>query len=116
MYIEAAYHISDPAMVAQRAALLLQTGVIYQQPYIESTPRYMLGDKFEKIAGLDPVVAGFLTGLSEPVNGARLLFNPPYQHQAAALEEAVGKRKSLMIMTGTGREKRRASFCRSSQN
>ena len=102
MYIEAAYHISDPAMVAQRAALLLQTGVIYQQPYIESTPRYMLGDKFEKIAGLDPVVAGFLTGLSEPVNGARLLFNPPYQHQAAALEEAVGKRKSLMIMTGTG--------------
>ena len=88
MYIEAAYHISDPAMVAERAALLLQTGVIYQQPYIESTPRYMLGYNLEKKHRVDPVVAGFLTGLSEPVNGARLAFhNPPYQHQAAALEE-----------------------------
>ena len=102
MYIEAAYHISDPVMVKQRAALLAQRGVIHQQPYIESTPRYVSGDKFENIKGLDPVVAEFFTSLSEKVDGRRLLFNPPYQHQAKALEEAIGKKKSLMIMTGTG--------------
>ena len=102
MYIEAAYHISDPVMVKQRAALLAQTGVIHQQPYIESTPRYVSGDKFENINGLDPVVAEFFTSLSEKVDGRRLLFNPPYQHQANALEQAIGKKKSLMITTGTG--------------
>ena len=59
MYIEAAYHISDPVMVEQRAALLAQSGVIHQQPYVESTPRYVSGNKFENIPGLDPVVAKF---------------------------------------------------------
>ena len=102
MYIEAAYHISDPVMVDQRAALLAQSGVIHQEPYIESTPRYVSGDKFENVSGLDPVVAEFFTSLSEKADGRRLLFNPPYQHQAKALEEAIGKRKSLMITTGTG--------------
>lgn len=102
MYIEAAYHISDPVMVEQRAALLAQSGVIHQQPYIESTPRYVSGSKFEDIQGLDPVVAEFFLSLSEKQDGRRLLFNPPYQHQAKALEEAIGKKKSLMIMTGTG--------------
>ena len=102
MYIEAAYHISDPVMVEQRAALLAQSGVIHQQPYIESTPRYVSGNKFEDIPGLDPVVAEFFRSLSEEQAGRRLLFNPPYQHQAKALEEAIGRKKSLMIMTGTG--------------
>ena len=41
-YIEAAYHISDPQMVKERAALLLEPGVIHQRPYLESTPRYVV--------------------------------------------------------------------------
>ena len=102
MYIEAAYHISDPVMVEQRAALLAQSGVIHQQPYIESTPRYVSGNRFDDIPGLNPVVDEFFRSLSEKQAGRRLLFNPPYQHQAKALEEAIERKKSLMIMTGTG--------------
>ena len=42
-YIEATYHISHPKLVAQRRALLDQPGVIHQQPFLESTPRYQAG-------------------------------------------------------------------------
>ena len=45
-YIEATYHISDPAMVRQRQTLLGTEGVIYRKPFIESTPRYQTGASF----------------------------------------------------------------------
>ena len=45
-YIEATYHISDPTLVAQRRRLLETVGVIHQEPYIESTPRYYAGKSF----------------------------------------------------------------------
>src|SRR5215471_12869099 len=65
-YIEAAYHISDPAMVSQRSGLLRQLGVVHQKPYIESTPRYVLGPKYSAIPGLDAGIADLLTNLSLP--------------------------------------------------
>lgn len=42
-YIEATYHVSNPMLVDQRRQLLDQRGVIHQQPYLESTPRYKAG-------------------------------------------------------------------------
>jgi len=51
-YIEAAYHIGNPQLVAQRRILLEQLGVIHQSPYIESTPRYKTGSKFHDIDGI----------------------------------------------------------------
>jgi hypothetical protein len=50
-YIEATYHISSPALIAQRKELLDRPGVIYQIPYIESTPRYQSGERFAAIKG-----------------------------------------------------------------
>ena len=42
-YIEAAYHVSNETLVAQRKALLEEIGVIHQQPYLESTPALCSG-------------------------------------------------------------------------
>ena len=64
-YIEAAYHISDPQMVKERAALLLEPGVIHQRPYLESTPRYVSGPKYSDISGLDSAVSSLFTSLSK---------------------------------------------------
>lgn len=101
-YIEAAYHISDPAMVAQRSGLLRQLGVVHQRPYIESTPRYVLGPRYSAIPGLDPVLADLLNGLSISDGEKPILFNPPYLHQAEAIRGILVENRSLMIMTGTG--------------
>jgi len=38
-YIEATYHISDPILIKQRKNILDRTGIIYQKPFLESTPR-----------------------------------------------------------------------------
>ena len=48
-YIEAAYHISHPTVVTQRRRLLDNPGVISQEPFLESTPRYQLGDRFASL-------------------------------------------------------------------
>ena len=79
-YIEAAYHISDPQMVKERAALLLEPGVIHQRPYLESTPRYVAGPKYSDIQGLDTAVSFLFTTLSKSDGTTPILYNPPYRH------------------------------------
>src|SRR5689334_7138677 len=80
-YIEATYHISNASLVNQRRRLLDEVGVIHQQPYLESTPRYKVGRRFEAM-GLDPaVVEVFLTVTEANQVGPTLIYNPPYQHQ-----------------------------------
>ena len=102
-YIEATYHISDPAMVRQRQTLLSTEGVIYRKPFIESTPRYQTGDSFASIEGLPTEVSDFLTSLSKKDGEAKgLLFDPPYTHQSRAIHETLVNDKSLIVMTGTG--------------
>src|SRR5580704_10276052 len=87
-YIEAAYHISDPSMVKQRRELLDELGVIHQRPYLESTPRYKVDRKFQDIVGLDAVVSKLFTSLSSITGGEKqLLYNPPYKHQAEAIDQ-----------------------------
>ena len=102
-YIEATYHVSDAGMVASRKALLDQPGVIHQQPYIESTPRYKPGIRFDELSGLPQAVRAFLTSLAQKAAAQRpLLFDPPYTHQSSAITESLVNGKSLIVMTGTG--------------
>ena len=98
-YIEATYHIGHPMLIRQRRRLLQDEGVIYQAPYIESTPRYATGNRFGDL-DVPLVVKKLFTKLGE--GDDRLLWDPPYTHQADALEQAAGRRKSLAITTGTG--------------
>jgi ATP-dependent helicase YprA (DUF1998 family) len=98
-YIEATYHISHPTLVAQRRQLLESPGVIHQQPFIESTPRYKTGTVFKDI-NLDP---SLLEVLMEITKGEKVLIHdPPYEHQAISTELSLTKRRSLVVMTGTG--------------
>src|SRR4051812_3657758 len=82
-YIEAAYHISDPALIEQRRELLERTGVIHQIPYLESTPRYQSGSRFGDIVGLPPAALATYQSLASPRSDLpALLYDPPYKHQA----------------------------------
>src|SRR6185437_7264479 len=97
-YIEATYHLSHPALVRERAALLNDPGVIAQRPFFESTPRYRKTRRFREISGLHPEVMQLFESLSKRGSGGnaglkRILFDPPYEHQALAVETALVGRK-----------------------
>ncbi len=102
-YIEATYHISDPKLIAQRQELLDRVGVIHQVPYLESTPRYQTGTKFAEIPGV-PQAALEAYGCLSKKDGEhpRLIYDPPYNHQAQAISGNLVDNKNLVIMTGTG--------------
>jgi ATP-dependent helicase YprA (DUF1998 family) len=97
-YITSTYHVSNPALVAMRAELLQRPGAIAQEPYIESTARYAGARRYRDLA-LAPAVSDLLDRLGE----RGLLFDPPYEHQAKALELALSPPfRDLVVNTGTG--------------
>lgn len=102
-YIEATYHIGNPILVKARQRLMNEPGNIHQIPFLESTPRYISDRKFHQIAGLAPAAVSLLESLSSKGNGHKaLLHDPPYKHQADAIEKSIVEGKNLLIMTGTG--------------
>ena len=97
-YITSTYHVSNPALVDMRAELLDRAGAIAQEPYLESTARYARPRRFRDLA-LPPVVTELLDGLGQK----DVLFDPPYAHQARALELALTQPfRDLVVTTGTG--------------
>lgn len=96
-YITSTYHISNPALVALRDELLEAPGAIAQRPIIETTARYKTSRKYEELA-INHEVREFLGQIAEQ----GVLFNPPYNHQATALEAALNHKKDLVVTTGTG--------------
>lgn len=102
-YIEATYHIGDPTLIEQRRTLLNRVGVTHQIPYLESTPKYRVGQRFGDMVGLPPAALAVYSALSKrDGNAARLLFDPPYRHQGDAIRHALIEGRNLMITTGTG--------------
>ena len=108
-YIEATYHISDPRIVEQRRLLLDEPGVISQQPYLESTPRYISGPSFGSL-NLPQAAHELLLLMSRSKSngGLGLLHDPPYDHQARAITNTVNNNRSLVVTTGTGSGKTEA--------
>jgi hypothetical protein len=101
-YIEATYHVSHPALVAQRRRLLDELGVIHQRPYLESTPRYQSGNAFRDL-GLDSAVLEVFSEISQRSQKFEILIHdPPYQHQAMAVQRSLVHKRSLVVITGTG--------------
>lgn len=101
-YIEATYHIGNVAMVQQRKRLLRQVGNIFQIPYLESTPRYVSGSRYEEMSGIPDAAKEAYCRLSNSTDGASVIFNPPYLHQAEAIKKTLTDKSNLMVMTGTG--------------
>ena len=101
-YIEAAYHLGDPSLVKQRRDILKTLGVIHQEPYVESTPRYRSGSPFAEL-GLGDAAQSVISGLCTAAQREGPLVNdPPYEHQAESLRKALVERRSIVVMTGTG--------------
>ena len=102
-YIEATYHISAPSLIEQRQTLLNRDGVIYRIPYLESTPKYQTGDTFASMPGLPAAAQALFARLSAREGDLpRLIYDPPYSHQAESLRHNLIYGKNLVIMTGTG--------------
>lgn len=101
-YIEATYHISDPGLVEQRKKLLNQTGIISQQPFLESTPKYKQGIPFKEL-GLDDAIVNVFEKISiDSNNSPRLIHDPPWHHQAEAIKATLVEEKNIVVMTATG--------------
>lgn len=101
-YIEATYHLSNSKVVNLRRKLLMSGGVA-QVPYIESTPIY-IGDQDFSSLNLPSSVREFLSSLASKQSG-ELLFDPPYKHQADALEitmHSASGGTGIVVTTGTG--------------
>ncbi len=90
-YLEATYHVGHPAIIAQRRRLLERVGGIFQVPYLESTPRYVTGERYERMTALPEAAREALVRLSNADDGKPVIFNPPYIHQAEALEEILAR-------------------------
>ncbi|MDL9947325.1 DUF1998 domain-containing protein [Gordonia sp. ABSL11-1] len=101
-YIEATYHIGHPSLIRQRQVLLDSLGNTYQAPFLESTPRYTAGQRFADL-GLDAAVHDLFGVLTSTAGDVKpLVFDPPYTHQATALEAIARDGRSLVVTTGTG--------------
>ncbi len=100
-YIEATYHISHPSLVDLRRTILDQQGTISQQAYVESTPIYQGRRKFAELS-IPQEAQAFLSHLGTK-EGGRLVFDPPYPHQADALEIIADPAdRCILATTGTG--------------
>ncbi|MGL4942089.1 MAG: DEAD/DEAH box helicase [Thermoguttaceae bacterium] len=96
-YIESAYHLSDEKLLRQREELLNAEGTIAQRPYLESAAKYKPGPQFNELQ-VTPEVARCLTAFAK----SGLLFDPPHQHQADAIETVLTEHKNIIVTTGTG--------------
>ena len=102
-YIEATYHISAKSLIHRRKALLDTPGVIHQVPYLESTPRYETRESFSEMVGLAPAALEAFNSVSQSQGDLpKLVYDPPYLHQAQAVRGSLIERRNLVIMTGTG--------------
>jgi len=99
-YLEAQYHIKDPALIEERHLLLLEPGAIAQRPFVEVTPSYAVESGFDML-NIPAPIRSLLSELSSfrPSIGVY----PPYKHQADALEAFFGDNADdLIVATGTG--------------
>ena len=106
-YLEANYPLQDEGLLQQRRELVNREKVCWQEPYVETTPRYQLAQTYQGLR-LPGGSAQFLQELSDASNfpsqadpSQGLLFPRPYMHQAEALEKFFQGR-DLIVATGTG--------------
>lgn len=99
-YLETAYKVSDRAASSERSKKLRMTGVVAQDPFIESTPAFPTGETLTELTQqIDdlPKELYQLASFGMPVRDF-----PLYQHQAEALRRAYSDTPNLVVATGTG--------------
>jgi ATP-dependent helicase YprA (DUF1998 family) len=105
-YLETAYRISDPFVYAERGEILRQSGIVAQEPFIESTPNFPTS---RNLIELEQAYDFIPASLAELVNfGVPVGRYPLYTHQEEALLSGFGERQSLLVASGTGSGKTEA--------
>ncbi len=98
-YIKSQYFGKSPILLSAAKEKLSKEGVLYQKPYVESSPAYKTAkngiQKSDKLPG-------WLKDYFEELSNADLgVFLSPFCHQVAALEAAYAG-EDLFVSTGTG--------------
>ncbi|MFD0675991.1 MULTISPECIES: DEAD/DEAH box helicase [unclassified Paenibacillus] len=97
-YLESAYHIRNKSLIIERLKLLETIGTITQEPYVESTPSYEIGETYSNLK----IPAAAKEALTEIANLKVGVFPNPYKHQSEALEVFLGNKDDIIVATGTG--------------
>ena len=106
-YLESQYRISHPLVFAERSEYLRRSGVVAQEPFIESTPAFSTGRYIRDLESQEPDAAP--AGLGKLMEyGVPIGRFPLYTHQEEALLASVGDTPNLLIATGTGSGKTEA--------
>src|SRR5688500_10413134 len=74
-YLEAQYHVNHPSLIEERRRLFLQPGVIHQRPYVEATPVYEPGKRYENL-DIPPVAKNLLIALASLKPGVGVYERP----------------------------------------
>ena len=97
-YIKSQYLGKSELLLNVVGERLDEEGILYQKPYIESSPAYVSVPDGIRTANIEDWKKDFLCKLSENNLG---VFTSPFKHQIQALE-AVNHGKDLFVSTGTG--------------
>ena len=98
-YIKTQYFGKTPILLTAMEGLLSQEGVLYQKPYIESSPAYKTAPGGIQTSKLLP---SWLKDYFRTISDAGLgVYPSPFCHQVSALEAAYAGR-DLFVSTGTG--------------
>ena len=98
-YIKSQYFEKSPILLDAISEKIDDVGLLYQEPYIESSPAYSkTEDGIAQSHLLQPWLKDFFSKLSSAGLG---VFPSPFNHQINALESACSG-KDLFVATGTG--------------
>lgn len=97
-YIKTQYFSKSPILLSALSDIIDKEGVLYQKPFIESSPAYVsVKNGLQNVDIADWLKKYFL----ELANAGLGVFPAPFVHQIKALEAAVAG-KDLFVSTGTG--------------
>ena len=97
-YIKSQFFGKSPLLLSAISSRLDEEGVLYQQPYIESSPAYVTVEHGLQAANIPAWMRSFFEKLADANLG---VYTSPFKLQIDALETAV-QGKDLFVATGTG--------------
>ena len=97
-YIKSQYFGKSPLLLSALSGHLDDEGILYQKPFIESSPAYVTIQNGIQKASIDSWMKNFFLKLVDADIG---VFPSPFAHQISALEAAT-RGEDLFVSTGTG--------------
>ena len=97
-YIKSQYFGKSPLLLSALSDHIDDEGLLYQKPFIESSPAYVTVQNGIETSTIEPWMKDFFLQLAKAEIG---VFPSPFAHQISALEAAV-RGEDLFVSTGTG--------------